>query len=467
MKTKYLSGLASILALSLITACGDDSSSASAPEVSYEKSSSSAERTKVKTVYELGECSSKNKNETLYVSEEYEDYTCTYKSGKYTWVSESEEKSSSSVESSSSKKESSSSATSSSSNKQICVIALADDGEETICIDVDESSSSTKTSYSSSSSEKTFSNVSDVWTGKMTKPSTEYIEGKSYMLIYTAEELAYFADQVTNKGEEKLNAKLMKHIRLNPDNMVDDQGNLLISKSSLNEWTPIGGGTNDIIYKGTIDGNGYTISGIYVNKPAYERAGFIGTLGGTGSSDSAHVLFLGIRNSYIVGGEQVGGIAGRMNRAEIQQVFNRKSYVKGTKYVGGIVGYKNYGWLYYAYNSGMIVSSDNRASGIAGYNDNSSASIQTSYNVGFLIAPNKGTTAGISTGGNSSKNCFYIDQDDREIVANGAEVKTEYFMTSESFISTLNGLSFDNIWVSDDDDINEGFPVFKWEKAIY
>lgn len=91
MKTKYISGLASILALSLITACGDDSSSASAPETSYEKSSSSAERTKVKTVFELGECSSKNKNETLYVSEEYEDYTCTYKNGKYTWVSESEE----------------------------------------------------------------------------------------------------------------------------------------------------------------------------------------------------------------------------------------------------------------------------------------------------------------------------------------------------------------------------------------
>ncbi|MBR4398730.1 MAG: hypothetical protein IKT05_06050 [Fibrobacter sp.] len=466
MKTKYLSGLASILALSLITACGDDSSSASAPETSYEKSSSSAERTKVKTVYELGECSSKNKNETLYVSEEYEDYTCTYKSGKYTWVADTDEDEDVYYSSEKSTvKSSSSSAKSSSSNNQTCLIFLTNDGEEEFCYDNDESSSSKTTQ--SSSSVNTFSNVSDVWTGKMTKPSTEYIEGKSYMLIYTAEELAYFADQVTNKGEEKLNAKLMKHIRLNPDNMVDDQGNLLISKSSLNEWTPIGGGTNDIIYKGTIDGNGYTISGIYVNKPAYERAGFIGTLGGTGSSDSAHVLFLGIRNSYIVGGEQVGGIAGRMNRAEIQQVFNRKSYVKGTKYVGGIVGYKNYGWLYYAYNSGMIVSSDNRASGIAGYNDNSSASIQTSYNVGFLIAPNKGTTAGISTGGNSSKNCFYIDQDDREIVANGAEVKTEYFMTSESFISTLNGLSFDNIWVSDDDDINEGFPVFKWEKAIY
>ena len=155
-----------------------------------------------------------------------------------------------------------------------------------------------------------------------------------------------------------------------------------------------------------------------------------------------------------------------MNRSEIQQVFNRKSYVKGTKYVGGIVGYKNYGWLYYAYNSGMVVSSDNRASGIAGYNDNSSTSIQTSYNIGFLIAPNKGTTAGISTSANSSKNCFYLDQSDREIVANGAEEKTESFMTSESFISTLNGLSFDNIWTTDDDEVNDGFPVFKWEKPI-
>ena len=48
MKTKYISGLASILALSLITACGDDSSSASAPETSYEKSSSSAKEQKLK-----------------------------------------------------------------------------------------------------------------------------------------------------------------------------------------------------------------------------------------------------------------------------------------------------------------------------------------------------------------------------------------------------------------------------------
>lgn len=451
-RKKFLTRLATTFAfaaLPFVTACGDDSDSASA-EVFYDEPSSSSEiRSAVNSIYELGKCSSSNKYETLYVYDEYESYTCSYVNGSYKWVGEYEEENPSYYDvSSSSVKSSSSVYWSSSSSSKV-------------------KSSSSEVKFSSSEESYTYTNVSDVWTGKMEKPLTEYIEGKNYMLIYTAEELAYFADQVTNKGEEKINAKLMQHIRLNPDNMVDEKGNLLISKSSLNEWTPIGGGTNDIIFKGVFDGNGYTVSGIYVNKPAFERAGFIGTLGGTTSSDSGHVLFLGIENSYIVGGEQVGGIVGRMNYSEVQQVYNRKSYVKGTKYVGGIVGYKNHGWLYYAYNSGMIVSSEDRASGIAGYNSNASTSLIVSYNVGFLIAPNKGTTAGISTTANSSKNCFYINQSDREIVPNGAEEKTDYFMTSEEFVSTLNGLSFDNIWVLDEDEVNDGYPVFKWERTVY
>lgn len=39
-------------------------------------------------------------------------------------------------------------------------------------------------------------------------------------------------------------------------------------------------------------------------------------------------------------------------------------------------------------------------------------------------------------------------------------------MQSDEFVSTLNGLSFENIWTSDDDGINDGYPVFKWEKPI-
>jgi hypothetical protein len=78
-KITSLVGIFALTSLFSLAACGDDSSS------------TSPERTSVKTIYELGECSSKNKNETLYVSEEGEDYTCSNKNGKYTWGSESEE----------------------------------------------------------------------------------------------------------------------------------------------------------------------------------------------------------------------------------------------------------------------------------------------------------------------------------------------------------------------------------------
>ena len=450
-KTSTIAGFLAIISTLVFAACGEDSSvevSSDQRDSGYddELSSSSAKRTSVQTTFELGSCSYANENERLYVTDEDDYFTCSYSyaDGFYTWKN--------------SKK-----INSSSSYGQDCITVFANNGYEVVCVgDVTSSGSSP----SSSSSVTHYTNVSDVWNGKMEKPVTDYIDGRNYMLIYTAEELAYFADQVTNKGETGLNAKLMQHIRLNPDNMVDENGNLLLSQSSLNEWTPIGGGTSSITYNGVFDGNGYVVSGIYVNKPAFERAGFIGTLGGTSASDSGHVLFLGIENSYVVGGDQVGGIVGRMNRAEVQQVFNRKSYVKGAEYVGGIVGYKNSGWLYYAYNSGMVVSSGNRASGIVGYNDNASTSIIVSYNVGFLIAPNEGRTAGVSTSTNSSKDCFYLDQSDRDIESNGAEQKSEYFMQGSDFVSTLNGLSYKNIWQLDNGNVNDGFPVFTWVRII-
>jgi hypothetical protein len=53
----------------------------------------------------------------------------------------------------------------------------------------------------------------------------------------------------------------------------------------------------------------------------YRPESHIGTLGASTKSDSGHVMFLGIEYSYIVGDKYVGGIVGRMNYAEIQQVF--------------------------------------------------------------------------------------------------------------------------------------------------
>lgn len=330
-----------------------------------------------------------------------------------------------------------------------------------LCKESPTSSSATSSSAKTEPTSASDPTVSEVWNGRMEMPSSKPIDGKDFMIISTAEELAYFADQVTNKGKDKLNARLVKHIRLNPDNMVDKDGNLLLPTSSLNEWTPIGGGTNAVTYKGTFDGNGFTISGMYVNKPAFERAGFIGTLGGTETSDSGFVRKLGIVNSYVVGSEQVGGIVGRENRGKIVLVFNRGTYVKG-KYAGGIVGYQtNKGTVIAAYNTGTIVSPTDRAAGITGYKADEAGYIYRCYNVGFIIAPSSGVAAGISTK-NSSTDSFYATQEDRELKVNGATEKTRSFMQSSSFVSTLNGLANGETWARSDSK-NDGFPIFDWE----
>ena len=235
--------------------------------------------------------------------------------------------------------------------------------------------------------------------------------------ISTLEELKAFRDEV-NAGNE------FKGETIELANDIDLGGE---------EWTPIGHYGGGSFY-GTFNGNGHTIKGLNIGNQSYGR--------GT-------------------------GFFGETFTAVIKDLPIEGNINTNTDYVGGIVGYKNNGWLYYSYNSGMVVSSEDRASGIAGYNANVSTSVIVSYNVGFLIAPNKGTTAGISTTANSSKDCFYIDQDDREIVANGAAEKTEYFLSSEEFVSTLNGLSFSNIWTTDDEEVNDDYPVFKWEKIRY
>lgn len=101
--TTFLKGLI-ILNLAFLAACGDDDEySIVGPQTndkvssSSQKSSSSSEkRTSVKSSFELGKCSSENKNEQILVSDENVYYTCSYKNGDYTWAKPNNEKSSSS-----------------------------------------------------------------------------------------------------------------------------------------------------------------------------------------------------------------------------------------------------------------------------------------------------------------------------------------------------------------------------------
>lgn len=306
---------------------------------------------------------------------------------------------------------------------------------------------SSSSAISSSSADTT---VSEIWNGKTKVPETTYRNGAYYMIISTAEELAYFANQVTNKGDTLLNAILVKDIRLNPDNIVDAAGNLLVDASELYEWTPIGSSPLGTSYKGIFDGNGHVVSGVYVNNLSLERAGFFGTTYG------AKIRNLGIENSYIVGGTYSGGVIGRCNKDSVFQVYSR-AYVKG-KYAGGITGYQNNSSVITnSYFTGKVYGSSYSA-GITGYKN--SRTVSATYSTGTIRGA--GTLCGI-TCDSKSTGSYFVNDASVTLKEYGATSKSLYNMKSYAFADTLNANSTDDYWIYRSNR-NGGLPTFEWVK---
>jgi hypothetical protein len=90
------------------------------------------------------------------------------------------------------------------------------------------------------------------WDGSTSKPSSKEIDGVEYYVITNPSELAWFAYQVNEKGESKINAILGNDIHfMDDDSLTSNIPSSTIGKSSANP------------YDGIFDGAGYTIYGLY------------------------------------------------------------------------------------------------------------------------------------------------------------------------------------------------------------
>ena len=202
------------------------------------------------------------------------------------------------------------------------------------------------------------------WTGSTREPeNSKKIDGKVFYVITSAEELAWFAEQV-NSGKSMINAVLTNDIKF-----MDDT-----SKTSSVNWTPIGKDSS-AIFGGIFDGAGKTVFGLYCLRT------YAGIFGVTDSN------------------------------AVIRNVSSRKASIKGGRYAGGIVAF-NAGTVTGCMNSGAVSSSDSSYSGgIAGRNEgtisgctnsgavsSSSESKAYSYN-GGIAGWNSGTISGCTNSG--------------------------------------------------------------------
>ena len=161
-------------------------------------------------------------------------------------------------------------------------------------------------------------------------------DGDGTYEIANAGQLYWFAEQVVN-GEVSLNAIFTADIVVNEGDVAGCNGT---KDASWRDWTPIGDGYYG--YKGTFDGQGHTISGLYFYGECNpdedqfdgEDVGIVRKL-----NDSGVIQNVGLENSYFYGETEVAGICGRNSGGIIRNCYNTATITCENIIVGGIVGY--------------------------------------------------------------------------------------------------------------------------------
>lgn len=307
-----------------------------------------------------------------------------------------------------------------------------------------------------------------------TQPSKGDGEVDNPYIITKAEELAWFRDQV-NRGNNFICAKISDDVEVIDMSTVchaKDKSQNLKEKS----WEPIGKNDYEYQYRGTFDGNGKTITNLYINA-SQNNVGLFGcTSKGTiknltfeyanvtntgvftgilvGYPDASNLRNIKISNTcQIKGGKETGGIAGNFDG----NAYNCVNYatVQGNNRVGGLFGYcsvenssittcANYGnvtatstdagGLVGYFISGTIqdcanygdVKGTECVAGMAGYVSN--GKIQNVFNYGNISATNS-TDAGMAFGNsyNGTTEGMVAYYSGAKLNANGQEITIKAF----------------------------------------
>ncbi len=251
-------------------------------------------------------------------------------------------------------------------------------------------------------------------------------------------------------------------------------------------FSPIGSGA--VRFTGFYNGDGYTINGIYINRPATNMQGIFGSCSGsslienlgatnvniTGSDwvggIAAHLDITSVENCYssgtIVGSQGVGGIVGLKDGGNIINCINYSNIGDGTgSTMGGIAGFNRYsGNVTNCYNEGFINGNTN-VGGLLGIHDGS-AIVTNSYSIGMVAGSSN--TGGLTASGSGTAIASFwnmeVSGQGSSVAGTGkttAEMQTKSTYTSAGwdFVGeTTNGT--DDVW-NMQSDVNNGYPFLE------
>ena len=152
-------------------------------------------------------------------------------------------------------------------------------------------------------------------------------------------------------------------------------------------WQPMGDDANadgSTGYNAIFEGNGHTISNLFINRNSTSDVGLFGS-----SSATSAIRNVGLVGANVTGGDYTGALIGSAY-GTVQDAYSSGS-VSGNDYVGGLVGYLREA-IQRSYSSGSV-SGNNYVGGLGGYSMNtiqrsySTASVTgTAHNAGGLVA---------------------------------------------------------------------------------
>ena len=175
-------------------------------------------------------------------------------------------------------------------------------------------------------------------------------------------------------------SKQLNNIRKHLNKYFVLNGN--INASRIKNFKPIG--DKHTPFKGFLDGRGYSIRNLQINRPDEDNVGLFGVI-----INRASIENICLENVNIKGNSNVGGLVGHVKNSDIKNICVTGN-IRGNLAVGGIIGI-NKGRLYNSYTDVNILKYDNTESflvgGLVGINnssDNYETIISNSYSMGEI-----------------------------------------------------------------------------------
>jgi hypothetical protein len=218
-------------------------------------------------------------------------------------------------------------------------------------------------------------------------------------------------------------------------------------------WQPIE------VLAGTLDGQGYKVCDLYINRPQESIVGLFGDV-----ADGGRIEDIGMVNATVTGYVNVGSLVG-LNQGTVSNSYSTGN-ITGDEEVGGLVG-TNWGTVSSSYSS-VSLTGDSYIGGLVGEN---SGNVTNSYATGSVTGgAYVGGLVGENEGEGTVSNSFWDIQTSGQATSDGGTGRNT---TEMQDIATFSGATWDIVAVANPGTRNlsyiwnivddETYPFLSWQ----